>query len=53
MSEYIQIHQGTYQELVRCQNKLYALEAAGVDCWEGYDYAMEILYREVEDNEDD
>lgn len=26
-----------------CEQKLYALEGAGVDNWSGYDHAMEIL----------
>lgn len=31
-----------YQELVFCQQVLEALEAAGVENWEGYDDAIEI-----------
>ena len=30
----------SYNKLTADQNKLRALEAAGVDNWEGYDYAM-------------
>lgn len=37
-----------FGELLVAQRKLQALERAGVDKWEWYDYAMEII-----DNEDD
>lgn len=30
-----------YATLLASQEKLYALEGAGVDNWEGYDFAME------------
>lgn len=40
-----------YDELKRASKKLEALEAAGVDNWQGYDYAMEIL--EGEDHKED
>lgn len=49
--EYVQITVKEYADLTYCQNKLYALEAAGVDGWDGFDYAMEILH--AEDEEDD
>ena len=32
-----------YERLLKYEEKLDALEAAGVDNWSGYDYAMEIL----------
>lgn len=32
-----------YVELIRKRDLLNALEAAGVDNWEGYGYAMELL----------
>jgi len=32
-----------YAELQAASDKLDALEAAGVDNWEGYDFAMDIL----------
>jgi len=44
----ITIPRYVYDQLVQAQNKLSALGAAGVDNWEGYDYAMEIL-QEIED----
>ena len=31
-----------YIELLDCKERLECLEAAGVDNWEGYDYAMEM-----------
>lgn len=34
-----------YADLLDAEKKLIALEQAGVDNWEGYDYAME-LYNE-------
>lgn len=37
-----------YEQLVRNSRKLSALENAGVDNWEGYDQAMEML--EMEEN---
>lgn len=33
------------------KDRLRALEAAGVDNWEGYDYAMEIYKELLEDSE--
>jgi hypothetical protein len=35
-----------YEDLVNATKKLRALEAAGVDNWEGYDVAMTLLYEE-------
>ncbi|BET51811.1 hypothetical protein RGQ21_67930 [Kitasatospora aureofaciens] len=40
---------GEYQQLKRAYEKLTALEAAGVDNWEGYGHAMTFLYEEEED----
>lgn len=39
-----------YKRLLEKADKLDALEGAGVDNWEGYDYAMDML-REGEDAE--
>lgn len=44
----IQMTEAEYRKLVEARDKLQALEAAGVDNWEGYDYAMEILNDEEE-----
>jgi hypothetical protein len=41
--ETITINVSEYDELKRASKKLDALEAAGVDNWQGYSYAMEIL----------
>ena len=38
-----------YEELVRRSTELGALEAAGVDNWEGYGHAMRILHGEDDD----
>jgi hypothetical protein len=42
-SNIITISKDHYEELIACQRKLEALEAAGVDNWEGYGYAMDLL----------
>jgi hypothetical protein len=36
----------SYESLVKDSRKLSALEAAGVDNWEGYDIAMEMMNKE-------
>lgn len=41
--EMVTITQKEYDRLKEREDWLYALEAAGVDNWEGYDYAWEIL----------
>lgn len=38
-----EISQERYDELIRAESKLLALEGAGVDNWDGYDFAMETL----------
>lgn len=38
-----------YQQLLRDQNRLNALEAAGVDNWEGYSNAMRARQEEDDD----
>ena len=43
MEETITITQKNFRELVRRDTFLTALEHAGVDNWDGYDYAMELL----------
>lgn len=35
-----------YKRLLKSDKMLDALVGAGVDCWEGYDYAMESLSEE-------
>lgn len=43
MDEQTTISTKKFLELVADQNKLYALEGAGVDNWEGYDDAMQSI----------
>lgn len=47
MEETITISKKEYESLLEDSKKLQALEGAGVDNWQGYDYAMELL-REME-----
>jgi len=39
----ITISKKEYEELLEDQKLLQALQGAGVDNWEGYDYAIEIM----------
>ena len=41
--EMIKISQEEYDQLIKDQKWLRALEAAGVDNWEGFDFARESL----------
>jgi hypothetical protein len=41
--ETVTISKEEYESLLEDSNKLLALEGAGVDNWEGYDYAMEMM----------
>lgn len=41
--EMVTITAKEYAWLQKCEEKLLALEGAGVDNWSGYDYAMEYL----------
>ncbi len=43
MSKIVQITKEEYEELLACRRRLWALEGAGVDNWEGYDFAIEQL----------
>lgn len=45
----VTIPAGRFEELTNAEATLSALEAAGVDNWEGYDHAMEILNETLED----
>ncbi len=51
MEETIALTKEAYEELLKDQRKLIALESAGVDNWQGYGDAMEIL--EEMENEND
>ena len=44
MEETVEIPLRVYERLMAAEDKLDALEAAGVDNWEGYDWAMEEFY---------
>lgn len=46
MDETVTITKREYESLLEDVNKLRALEGAGVDNWEGYSYAMELLHGE-------
>jgi hypothetical protein len=39
----MEISQDEYESLLKDRDKLRALEGAGVDNWEGYDIAMEMM----------
>ncbi|WP_158010670.1 hypothetical protein [Tardibacter chloracetimidivorans] len=41
--EIVQVERREYERLRRSEEKLLALEAGGVDNWDGYDWAMEAL----------
>jgi hypothetical protein len=43
MEETITISKKEYENLLKDSKKLSALENAGVDNWEGYDYARELM----------
>jgi len=43
MEETVTISKKEYESLLEDSEKLSALEAAGVDNWEGYDDAMEMM----------
>lgn len=44
--ENVTIPRGEYESLLHDRRKLTALENAGVDNWDGYDFAMEALEEE-------
>ncbi|MEX3935066.1 hypothetical protein AB4Y32_25290 [Paraburkholderia phymatum] len=50
MSDTVTISREEYEELKAAQSWLDALESAGVDNWEGIDFARE-LYNEEQDDE--
>jgi hypothetical protein len=51
MDETITIKKIKYERLVKREHWLQCLEAAGVDNWQGYDYACELLRREAKDDD--
>ena len=48
--ELIEIEKYIYDDLVNDQKFLRALNAAGVDNWQGYDYAVELWEKEKSDS---
>ena len=46
MEPMISISKLRYNELLEAEEKLHALENAGVDNWDGYDFAMENIWEE-------
>ena len=53
MEEEITISVKEYGELKKSRKKLWALIEAGVDNWDGYDYAMESFRAELAVSGDD
>jgi hypothetical protein len=51
MEETITITKQEYDQLVEDQQFLHALQNAGVDNWEGYDYALELLEKDEGEDE--
>lgn len=45
------LSQEEYEELLESDKMLSALERAGVDNWEGYDFAIELMYDDDKDEE--
>lgn len=50
--EMVAITKDEYNKLIEAENKLSLLEMAGVDNWEGYEYAMSEEFRELNYPED-
>lgn len=50
-TESVTIPVARYNKLIRAEHKLAALEAAGVDNWDGYDDAVEELNNKENDDE--
>lgn len=42
----VEITEQRYHELLNAEKRLIALESAGVDNWEGYEFVMECLEEE-------
>ena len=41
--EFVKITRAKYEQLLECNNFLEALQASGVDNWEGYEAAQEMI----------
>lgn len=44
--EFVTITQKRYEELLQTERFMRALEVSGVDNWDGYDFAVDILDQE-------
>ena len=53
MIEKVTISKAEYDRLCRSEDKLSALEAYGVDNWEGYAEALGSIYGDEEEDEED
>ena len=49
MNELVEITKEEYSKLLEDQRWLQALESAGVDNWEGYDWAVDLFNGNYED----
>jgi hypothetical protein len=47
----IEINMSRYSELLDKERRLDALEAGGVDNWEGYDFSLDAYWKETEEND--
>lgn len=43
MNETVEISKSEYQKLLEAEKLLHALQVAGVDNWDGYEQALDIL----------
>lgn len=51
MEEMVTITKAEYVQLLEDSHWLSCLEAAGVDNWEGFDYAREMYFEQQDDEE--
>lgn len=45
-SDTVTISKELYEDLLEIKKMMYSLQSAGVDNWDGYDYALEIFHGE-------
>lgn len=50
--ETITIKKSEYEQLIKDSNWLSCLEGAGVDNWQGYDYAIDMYQEEFPDEDE-
>ncbi len=51
-SRFVAVPKEQYEQLLKRDLKLTALEIAGVDNWEGYEFAMDIYYEKCPEEYD-